>query len=1219
MKDNSTQGSNAYSDPDQAICSHVPIALFKADRDGHILDCNPAFVLFFGYEEKSALLRSQKSGPLLAFIAEYLKAGNNGIESSVRLSGSALDQKGTLLGVTALFSIQRDGAGEITTCTGSVEAASGREDGSGMDSQLLRIVVEKSPIVVLRWKNIEGWPLVFVSENVSIFGYSAKDLTSGKLDFASIVYPDDLHRVEMEVKDFTERKFDSFTQEYRLVTSSGDIRWIKDFTKIEWGDNREPLYYQGVIFDISKEKEFEAELKLFNSAIENATDLVGVVAQETQQHIYMNPAGIELLGYETLDDILGLPISFFHTDEDMKWMEREVLPVIMRNEIWRGENRILRKDGSIIPVQQSLFLINDPDRDSKMIATHITDLSAYKKAMEVIQLSEARLETLLVLNQMSEASIEELSDYAIAEAIRLTGSQAGYLAWTGDRKLSCWLRNCEATEPDADLIKVPVDNTEYFDTLRGDRIPSLVNNPAEVRPDVSFWPEKGLTIDRYMNIPIFDGADCVLSAGVVNKNSPYDDKDIQQLQLLLEGMSRIVREREDHDILKVSQELLAEAQTLTKMVVWDYDAEEGVLRCPTKISNSLGIKAVAEGHIDPRATLDTFAPGNEMLAQDAVSRSLAGEHVREEFSVVDKMGHERTYLVSMKAIFSEDRHPVRLIAIGNDITELKRVEFELRQHRDSLENLVKDRTSALSEAKDQAEQANAAKSAFFTNMSHELRTPLNSILGFCGLLERDHTLHSGQKEQVQMIQKSGEHLMALISDVLDMAKIEADELEENPINFPLALFLEETADMFRQQAKSKGLQFRVEQDVEGLCIRCDRDKLRQVLINILGNAMKFTTSGEILLHVALQEHAEVPANVLRLMVSDTGKGICALKLPTIFTPFTQAGQSATDTKGTGLGLAITKALIDKMGGEIEVTSREGEGSSFFITLPVRIVDSAEVETIVKKRVVGLVQENNPPKILLVEDNEMSRLFLNKLLTDVGFDVGEAVHGVEAIEQYRAWKPELILMDIRMPVMDGLEATRHIKTLCQSGEDTPIIALTAQALKEEIAAIMSAGCDDFIPKPFNEDRLFSVLQERLGVEYLYEVDGQAVETAVAQTVVSSEQNEILTIDILDTSGPLEQVSGDDEFYRVLLTKFLEDFTDADKAIQFFIDEKDLEQATLQTHTIKGSSSIIGAKRLSAQAALLEHALRTGEEGLDEFKHFTQILQKTVGVISAYIEG
>jgi len=402
-------------------------------------------------------------------------------------------------------------------------------------------------------------------------------------------------------------------------------------------------------------------------------------------------------------------------------------------------------------------------------------------------------------------------------------------------------------------------------------------------------------------------------------------------------------------------------------------------------------------------------------------------------------------------------------------------------------------------AKETADAANRAKSAFLASMSHELRTPLNAILGFTQIMSRNSSIQAEQLENLGIISRSGEHLLSLINDVLDMSKIEAGRTTLNQTSFDLYELLDILEEMLLLRAESKNLQLKIKRtpDVPQY-IKADAGKLRQILINLLGNAIKFTEHGTVTLRVHSQS-VENSHHSLQFEVEDTGPGIAPEELDALFDPFVQTETGRKSQEGTGLGLPISQKFLELMGGDISVDSRLGKGTIFRFHIPIELAQAADIPTSQPiQRVIGLASNQPTYRILVVDDRWENRQVLMKLLKAVGFQVNEAANGEEAIRLWEEWNPHLIWMDMRMPVMNGYEATQKIKATTK-GQATAIIALTASAFEEERAMVLSYGCDDFVRKPFQEAVIFEKMAEQLGVQYIYqEPEVKSIEPVVSQT-------------------------------------------------------------------------------------------------------------------------
>jgi len=645
-------------------------------------------------------------------------------------------------------------------------------------------------------------------------------------------------------------------------------------------------------------------------------------------------------------------------------------------------------------------------------------------------------------------------------------------------------------------------------------------------------------------------------------NSYLQDKKLAQqntqLQILNQELEQSFAALEaSHTEMKVLNQTLSEsesrlAQFLDAIPVGVFVADA---RGKPYYTNQTGQQILGRGIVESATTeqlpqtYQVYLAGSKQLypkEREPIANALQGKSIR----VDDMEIHRADKIIPIETfgtpIYDESGNITYAIAAFTDITERKQAEKLLAQYNRTLEARVEVRTQELSQtlehlqatqqeliqAKEAAEQANRAKSEFLSKMSHELRTPLNAILGFTQVFFRNSTLNSLQKEQLGIIKRSGEHLLSLINDVLEMSKIEAGRITLNEDSLDLLYLLSGLEGMLQLKAKSKGLQliFDYAPDLPRY-IRTDENKLRQVLINLIGNAIKFTSSGGVALRVKMRVENE--GEHLRLMeagggqmsvtnlgpsssptpyslyfeIEDTGSGIAADEIETLFDPFVQTKSGQLSQEGTGLGLPISRQFVQLMGGEITVSSTLGEGTIFKFDIKVTLAEANEVQTATPtRRVLFLAPDQPTYRILGVDDRLESRQLLLHLLSPLGFEVREAENGQQAVALWDSWQPHLILMDMQMPVMDGYEATKQIKSHLK-GQATIIIALTASAFEEQRTMILSAGCDDFVRKPFREEVLLEKIATYLGVRYIYEDLSQPTSQKLGEKV------EVLTSEAL----------------------------------------------------------------------------------------------------------
>ncbi|MEG4275741.1 MULTISPECIES: PAS domain S-box protein [unclassified Microcoleus] len=867
-----------------------------------------------------------------------------------------------------------------------------------------------------------------------VTGYQPEELVG--MSWEKIVEPDELEKLVAAYRLMLQEG--RVEVETRGVRKDGSV-FYKQLVMISTYDEQQQLLgHYCFMKDISdrKKAELALEQELLRSKAFFNTSMDGVVVMDwVGKVVEASPSFAQMLGY-TPEETLNLSVF----DWDAQWTGEELELMLQREEVIPlFETRHRRPDGSVYDVEISWNRVELQDEIINFCICR--DISDRKRNEAERQQAEQAL-------RESETRFQAFMNHSPAPA--WITDENGVMLYASQTYLNTFELPTEDVIGKSIFELYPVAIAQQFlDNIQ------TVAHTYEVIETIEIASRRDRSLGEFLVykflIPDLSG------------------------QMLVGGVAiDVTRQHQAETALQLSEERLMLALEASGDGLWDWKIETGEVYINSYYQEMLGYKP-GELVMDVKVWEQMIHPDDKFWVFESLNSHLQDSSVKYAFDyrVRCKSGEWKWIANYGKVVACDEQgKPLRMIGTHKDISDRKCKEL------------------ALQHAMEAAEAANLAKSTFLANMSHELRTPLNVILGFAQVMAHDLSLTPNQKKDLQTISRSGDHLLSLINDVLDLSKIESGHCTVEESGFDLIALLHSLRNMLAERASSKGLDlcFEIAPEVPQFML-ADAQKLRQVLLNLLSNAIKFTDRGSITLHVSIEANGTgaltTTEPILQFAVADTGVGIASIELDTIFDAFVQAQAGKRSTDGTGLGLTISRKLLELMGGKISVSSTLGEGSTFTFTLPVSPVSGVNVTPEENNRlVIGLAPSQGDHRILVVDDRAENRLLMVRLLTQLGLEVKEATNGQEAVQIWQQWQPHLTWMDIRMPVLDGYEATKQIRAM-EDGRNSIIIALTAQASQSDRALALAAGCNDYISKPFREQTLFLKMAEYLGLEYVYE--------------------------------------------------------------------------------------------------------------------------------------
>lgn len=781
--------------------------------------------------------------------------------------------------------------------------------------------------------------------------------------------------------------------------------------------------------------------------------------------IFVNDAFLKTYQYEE-HELLGNNISMVRSPNNKVKLVKEILPSTLEGD-WQGEVLNRKKDGTDFPVFVSASLIKDHQG---------TPLALIGVASDITQQKKLELEREVIFDMTQSISeTDNLNEFLRSIHLSL--------------KKVLYAENCFVAIYDeyTDLFSFPYFVDQFDPTPEPLTMKNSVTSyvfrtgkPLLLTPEVfRRLVEKkeaelvGSPSPSWIGVPLKTPSKTI---GVMvlqhyGKENVFTKHDIQFLFSAGSKIAIAIERKQAETVLRESENLMRsitdsahDAITMIDsegiITYWNPAAERifGYSRSEAFGMNLHNLIVPSRFHEAHHSSFPKFQRTGQ---GDALGKTLDMEAKR-------KNGHEISVQVSLSSIkLNNHWHAVGVL---RDVTDQKKIEL------------------ALVKAKHEAEMANKFKSSFLANMSHEIRTPLNAIIGFSQLMNRDKMLSDQQREYNLSIIHAGEHLLALINDILELSKIEAGRVEVTPTDVDLHSVLDDIQMIFKELTQSKNLEFSCERTHDlPQYVFVDEGKLRQIFVNLIGNALKFTEEGGIAVRARVENLNEDSFRLV-VEVQDSGPGIPEDEIEKLFKHFEQTSSGMNKGSGTGLGLALSRELAILMGGDITVTSEFGKGSIFTFHVEIKHGSPDTIEKNTSRQVIGIDNKDTVYRILVVDDKSDNLQVASTLLKLVGFETMEAVNGEEAISKFVEWHPHLILMDMRMPVMDGYEATRKIRSM-DEGDSIPIVALTASTFEDELKKIDSLGVQGFIRKPFRESELFNTIGKILHVSYIYADDTQ----------------------------------------------------------------------------------------------------------------------------------
>lgn len=1011
-----------------------------------------------------------------------------------------------------------------------------------------------------------------------------------------LILIEDVPIVRENDRKYRAGKIKNHQLEYRIHHTDGTIKWVLDRgIVIEADEQGLPLKIIGTHSDITALKASELELitvnKKLGSVLNELKDVIWSVKFPSFETLFFTPSAEQLfeLDMETLTNGTDWWSEVIYPEDTH--VLQEIIQEVKENKEYVKEYRLLTSSGKVKWVQNKGKLIFENGEPNRLNGI-LSDITERKTTEDLLDAQEKLKNVLIEISStyinMDLVKIDESIQSSLDRLGRFVNADRAYI-YSYDlpgNTCSCSFEWCE------EGISSEIENTQNVSL---DFIPQWINahkngQPLVIKDVNELLGEEGEMLKELLErqgiksiiaIPMLHGKELLGFVGFdsVKSHHVYSKKEVELLFVFTQMLINVQKRQQSEVRLFRQEEKFRNIIFNMSLGLLEVDINENVLHANQTFCDMAGY--TMDQLIGSKAT-DLLLNEKSMktVLEKSASRKL-GSTDSYELQYKRPNGDLRWWLISGAPNFNDNGELIGSIGIHLDITEQKKLEKELISQRE------------------EAEKSKRAKEMFFANMSHEIRTPMNAIVGMGEQLGKTD-LQPTQQKYLSVIQTSANHLMVVLKDILDLSKLEAGKMSIENIGFRPKELFDSIIEMMRSKSEEKLLDFRLayfDPNINSILIG-DPYRISQILLNLASNSIKFTEKGEVTISCSVVTN-HVNSQIVKILVQDTGIGMDKSFTSGNFEKYSQEDSSITRKYGgTGLGLSITSDLLRLMGGKMEIDSKKGVGTTISIYLPLikgseKDIPQEEVKSINTSLLKG-------KSVLVVDDNEFNRMVAITILEQHGIEVDTAINGEIAIEKFKKGSFDLILMDVQMPVMDGIQATKIIREELKS--DIPIIALTAFAMRGDEAHYIKKGMNSYLSKPFQEDDLLKAISEFFQVEKQPE-----------KVIYSPKAKEVsYSIEEIEKIG-----EGDEEFLNKMLKLFLQNANEGIQKLGMYFEKNDFEEVRKLAHKIKPSLNMMKINQISDEVRELEQQiLIQGRSGRTEYliKHIEEVLQEVVNEIT-----